>query len=60
MYSVWDHSYHQIYRFIGFGAIAITKPYKFIGFVAIAITKPYRFITKPYKFIGFGAAYTPR
>ncbi len=35
------------YKFIGFGAIAITEPYKFIGFGAIAITKPY-------KFIGFG------
>ena len=50
------------YKFIGFGAIAITKPYKFIGFGAIAITKPYKFtgfgaiaITKPYKFIGSGA-----
>ncbi len=35
-------------KFIGFGAIDITKPYKFIGFGAIAITNPY-------KFIGFGA-----
>ena len=45
---VWGHSYHQPSKFIGFGAIAITKPYKFIGFGAIATTKLY-------KFIGFGA-----
>jgi hypothetical protein len=50
------------YKFIGFGAIDITKPYKFTGFGAIDITKPYKFIgcgaidiTKPCKFIGFGA-----
>ncbi len=55
------------YRFIGFGAIAITKPCKFIGFGAIAITKPYNFvgcgaiaINKPYKFIGFGAIAHPQ
>ncbi len=35
-------------NFIGFGAMAVTKPYEFIGFGAMAVTKPY-------EFIGFGA-----
>ncbi len=30
------------YKFIGFGAMAVTKPYKFIGFGAMAVTKPSR------------------
>ncbi len=41
------------YKFIGFGAIAITKPYKFIGCGAIAVTKPYQII-------GFGALWGPK
>ncbi len=36
------------YKFMGFGAMDVTKPYKFIGFGAMDVTKPY-------KFIGFGA-----
>ncbi len=36
------------YKFIGFGAMAVTKPYEFIGFGAMDATKPY-------EFIGFGA-----
>ncbi len=50
------------YKFIGFGALYVTRPYKFIGFGALYVTRPYKFIgfgaldvTKPYKFIGFGA-----
>ncbi len=49
------------YRFIGFGAIDVTKPYKFIGFGDIHGPKPYEFIgfgdiqgPKPYKSTGFG------
>ncbi len=49
-------------NFIGFGAMAVTKPYEFIRFGAMDLTKPYKFIgfgamavTKPYEFIGFGA-----
>jgi hypothetical protein len=50
------------YKFIGFGAMDVTKSYKFIGFGAMDVTKSCKFIgfgavdvTKPYKFIGFGA-----
>ncbi len=54
------------YKFIGFGAIDVTKPYKLRGFGAIDVTKLYKFIgfgaidvTRPYKFIGFGAGIPP-
>ncbi len=43
-----SHVYVLAYKFIGFGAMYVTKPYKFTGFGAMQVTKPY-------KFIGFGA-----
>ncbi len=49
------------YKFIGFGAMDVTKARKFIGFGAMDVTKPHEFIrfgamdvTKPYEFIRFG------
>ena len=31
-------------KFMGFGAMDVTKPYKFTGFGAMDVTKPYKFI----------------
>ncbi len=49
------------FKFIGSGAMCVSKPYKFIGPGAADVTKPYTFlgfgatdVTKPRKFIGFG------
>ncbi len=54
--DVWSHL-TKPYKFIGFGAMDVTKPY---NFGAMAVTKPHQFtgfgamaVTKPYKFVGF-------
>ena len=46
----------NLIKFIGFGAMDVTKPCKFMGFGAMDVTKPYKFIgfgdmdvTKPYE-----------
>ncbi len=61
-HEVCPISLHIAYKFMGFGAMEVTKPYKLIGFRAIEVTKPYKLIgfgamdvANPYKFIGFGA-----
>ncbi len=40
-------------NFIGFGAMAATKPYEFIGFGAMAATKPYECMSlrRPSEFV---------
>ncbi len=50
------------YKFMGFGAMDVTKPYNFTGFGAMDVTKPYEFIrfgamdvTKAFRFMGFVA-----
>ena len=47
LHTFVDLESHQLYKFIVFGAMDVTKLYKFIGFGAMDVTKPY-------KFIGFG------